>query len=95
MSLRGSHHTALIARRSERGRSDRIELWIVLVILAVVLHELQWILMPFVFAGLVAYICMPLVDLLAMRSSHHTAAVVVFLFLLGAISLMGLMGAPR
>ena len=48
--------------------------------------------MPFVLAGLVAYICMPLVDLLAMRSSHHTAAVVVFLFLLGAISLMGLMG---
>ena len=94
MSVRGNHRGTLIARSSKRGRSDRSELWIVLAILAVVLHELQWILSPFVIAGLIAYLGTPLVERLAISRSRHTAAVVVFLFLFAVISGMALLGAP-
>lgn len=39
----------------------------VLVAVALVLYKIQWILPPFVLAGLLAYICTPLVDWLTAR----------------------------
>jgi predicted PurR-regulated permease PerM len=40
---------------------------------AVLLYLLQWILLPFVMSGLVAYVCTPAIDWLAARSGMPRA----------------------
>jgi predicted PurR-regulated permease PerM len=62
---------------------------------AVLLYLLQWILLPFVMSGLVAYVCTPAIDWLAARSGMPRALVAVsmFVILLLVVSLIGLLGA--
>jgi len=63
---------------------------------AVLLHLLQWILLPFVIAGVLAYVCTPAIDWLTILSSTRRAvvAVSVFVVLLLVASLIGLLGVP-
>ena len=78
---------------------ERMSTWmaIVLVILAAVLiNQLQWVLLPFVIAGFVAYICTPALDWLAARTGLPRAlyAVAAFLVLVLSASLLGFLGVP-
>jgi predicted PurR-regulated permease PerM len=78
---------------------ERMSTWmaIVLVILAAVLiNQLQWVLLPFAIAGLLAYICTPGIDWLAARTRLPRAlyAVGVFLALLLFASLLAMLGVP-
>jgi predicted PurR-regulated permease PerM len=68
----------------------------VLVVTALVLYEIQWVLPPFVFAGLLAYICTPAIEWAAGRSGLPRAlwAALGFLILLTLASLVGLLGIP-
>jgi predicted PurR-regulated permease PerM len=63
---------------------------------AVLLHLLQWILLPFVLSGLLAYVCTPAIDWLTARSGMPRAlfAASMFVILLLVASLMGLLAAP-
>jgi predicted PurR-regulated permease PerM len=63
---------------------------------AVLLHLLQWILLPFVISGLVAYVCTPPIDWLTARTGVPRALVAIstFVILLLVASLIGLVGAP-
>lgn len=68
---------------------------IVLVVL-VFFYLVRHILFPFVFAGIVAYVCTPLIDLLARRTNWPRLifAVAVLIVLLGIAALVGFLGAP-
>ncbi len=81
---------------SESGASEITGLALVLLLLGLVLHELQWVLLPFVLSGLVAYLCTPLVDLIARRAGKPRAlgAVGVFLVLVGLGAAVGFLGVP-
>jgi len=78
---------------------ERMSTWmaILLVILvALFINQLQWVLLPFVISGLVAYICTPAIEWLAARTRLPRAlwAVAIFLVLLLFASLLGLLGVP-
>src|SRR5262249_26527091 len=78
---------------------ERMSTWmaIVLVILAAVLiNQLQCVLLPFGIAGCVAYICTPALDWLAARTGLPRAlyAVAAFLVLVLFASLLGFLGVP-
>src|SRR5580692_3250183 len=62
---------------------------LVIAAIAVCLYLIEPILLPFVVAGIVAYVCTPLLDWLATRSKIPRAvfAVVMFLLLLGITGL--------
>jgi len=68
----------------------------VLIVVTLLLYELQNILLPFLFSGVVAYICTPLVNWLASRTGFRRAffAVAVFLAILSIIALGGFLGLP-
>jgi len=61
------------------------------------LYLIKPILLPFVVAGIVAYVCTPLLDWLAARTKLPRAlfAVVLFLLLLGAAGLIGVVAGQR
>ena len=63
---------------------------------AVVLHELRTVLLPFVIAGVTAYVCAPLVDSLAARARwpRWLAALAVLVILMGAAAALGWLGLP-
>jgi len=63
---------------------------------AVLLHLLQWILLPFVVSAVVAYVCTPAIDWLTARSGIPRAliAATVFVALLLLGSLIGVFGVP-
>ncbi|MGE5535844.1 MAG: hypothetical protein ACM3W7_10040, partial [Acidobacteriota bacterium] len=63
----------------------------VLVIIAVLLHAIQWMLLPFVLSGLVAFICTPLVDGLSKRTGWPRSAwaACVFVIIVGIGVIMG------
>ena len=70
---------------------------ILLVVLAALLiNQLQWVLLPFAIAGLVAYICTPAIAWLTARTRLPRAlyAVATFLILLLCASLLGSVGMP-
>jgi predicted PurR-regulated permease PerM len=70
---------------------------ILLVVLAALLiNQLQWVLLPFVIAGLVAYICAPAIEWFAERTRLPRAlfAVAAFLALLVFASLLAMLGMP-
>lgn len=76
--------------------SDPTPLLIALIALAVAVHELQWVLLPFVLSGLVAYISTPLVEWLAGRLAkpRWVAVILVFLGILFLMSVAAFVGAP-
>jgi predicted PurR-regulated permease PerM len=65
-------------------------------LVAVLLHLLQWILLPFVLSGLLAYICTPAIDWLTARSGvpRVVFAIAMFVILSLVASLIGLLGVP-
>jgi len=67
-----------------------------LIALAFLLHELQWILLPFVLSGLVAFVCTPIVEWLTARlqKPRWISAVIVFIGLLFVVILAGRLIAP-
>jgi predicted PurR-regulated permease PerM len=75
---------------------DRMLLWLLLIVGGVLLYELQWVLLPFVVAALVALVCTPLVDRWSARSGRSRAlcAVGVFFLVTGVASLLGFLGLP-
>jgi predicted PurR-regulated permease PerM len=79
---------------------ERMSTWmaILLVILAALLiNQLQWILLPFVISGLIAYICTPAIEWLTARTRLPRAlyAVAAFLVLVLFASLLGALGVPK
>ena len=63
---------------------------------AVVLHLLQNILLPFVIAAVVAYLCAPLIDWLATRTHlpRRPVALCLLVLLISATALLGVLGLP-
>jgi len=79
---------------------ERMSTWmaILLVILvAVLINQLQWILLPFAISGLIAYVCTPAIERLAARTRLPRAlyAVAAFLVLVLFASLLGALGVPK
>lgn len=68
----------------------------VVLLAGLALRELRWALLPFVLAGLLAYLCAPFVDWLALkwRRPRRQCAVAVFLVLLAIAVAIGALGAP-
>jgi predicted PurR-regulated permease PerM len=68
----------------------------VLVVVAVLLNAIQWILLPFVIAGLIAFICTPLIDFLSVRTHLPRALWVtcIFLVIVGVALVIGFLGLP-
>ena len=78
------------------GRISTTTTIFVLIAVALVLYEIQWILPPFVLAGLLAYICTPLIEALTERSGLPRA---LFALAVGAVFLSiaaaaGYLGVP-
>jgi len=78
------------------GRISTTTTIFVLIAVALVLYEIQWILPPFVLAGLLAYICTPLIEALTERSGLPRA---LFALAIGAVFLSiaaaaGYLGVP-
>jgi predicted PurR-regulated permease PerM len=68
----------------------------VLIAVALLLYEIQWILPPFVLAGIVAYICTPLLDWLTAKSGlpRLLFALAIFGVFLLAAAAVGYLAAP-
>jgi predicted PurR-regulated permease PerM len=64
------------------------------VVAGLLLYLISPILSPFLFAGILAYICLPLVDRLAKRMPRWLAASIVLVLLLLGLSLLVLIVAP-
>ena len=80
-------------QRTERAQHETIDLRTVILVvaaLAIFLYFIKAILLPFIVAGITAYVCSPLLDWLAVRTKLPRAlfAVLVFLLLLGTASLV-------
>src|SRR5262249_26298172 len=75
--------------------SSRTTMFIIATV-AIIVYLIHWILLPFVVAGLLAYICSPVVDWLAARTRMPRAlfACAAFAVLMIAASLMGWLGVP-
>jgi predicted PurR-regulated permease PerM len=77
------------------GRISTSTTIFVLIAIALLLYEIQWILPPFVLAGLLAYICTPSIEWLTARTGlpralFALAVFVLFLLLAAAIGYLGL-----
>jgi predicted PurR-regulated permease PerM len=77
------------------GRSPNATLMLAAAAL-VLLYLIRGILLPFVLAGIVAYVCTPLVDLLSerLRIPRWLPALAVLFVLMALASLVGLLGVP-
>jgi predicted PurR-regulated permease PerM len=78
---------------------ERMSTWmaILLVILvALLVNQLQWVLLPFVISGLIAYVCTPAIDWLAARTRmpRGVYAVATFLVLVLLAALFVRLGLP-
>lgn len=80
----------------EVGRISTPTIIFIIVVVALLLYELQIILLPFLISGVVAYICTPLVSWLASRTRFSRAffSVVVFVAILSIIALVGFLALP-
>lgn len=92
MTTRAPESAVGLAPRS----SGALTLIVSAAVLGVVLHEVRWALVPFVLAGLLAYLCNPLVEWLAtkLKGSRLAAAVVVFLVILAVTLVIAALGLP-
>jgi predicted PurR-regulated permease PerM len=69
---------------------------LLVIVTALLINQLQWVLLPFVISGLLAYICTPAINWLAARTRLPRAlyAIATFLVLLLFASLLGFLGVP-
>jgi predicted PurR-regulated permease PerM len=87
------------ATGADHEHVERMSGWMAILLVALVallLNQLQWVLLPFVFSGLLAYICTPAIEWLAARTRWPRAlfAVATFVILLLFALLLGFLGAP-
>jgi predicted PurR-regulated permease PerM len=70
---------------------------LLVILVAVLINQLQWILLPFAISGLLAYICTPAIEWLTARKRLPRAlyAVATFLVLVLFASLIGVLGVPK
>jgi predicted PurR-regulated permease PerM len=68
----------------------------ILIAIAVLFYELQWILLPFVISGLLAYLCTPAIEWLTTHSHAPRSlfAAAVFLILVTIFAFFGYLGLP-
>ena len=86
MSAAPKVHARDVASNHEHvGRISAPTTIFLLIIVVLVLYQIQWVLAPFVIAGLLAYICTPIVEWLASRTGAPRLlyASLVFLALIG------------
>jgi predicted PurR-regulated permease PerM len=85
------------AADSARGNGEIRSVVLVIAAVAIFLYLIKPILLPFVVAGIVAYVCTPLVDWLAARTGLPRAlfAVALFLLLIGIGALTGAVAGQR
>ncbi len=78
------------------GNASATALAVVFAISAIFFHELRWTLLPFVLAGLLAYLLNPLVDRVSTRFgiSRLRSAVAVFIALVAIVVAGGWLGLP-
>ncbi|HLH11984.1 MAG TPA: AI-2E family transporter [Methylovirgula sp.] len=78
------------------GAANRTTLFFVIAVIGFVAHEIQWALLPFVIAGLLAYVCTPLIELLKTRARlpRWAAASAVFLGLVILAAIFSALGIP-
>jgi predicted PurR-regulated permease PerM len=57
-------------------------------------YAIHWVLLPFIIAGVLAYVCTPLIDRLARYGPRPLMATAVFLVLLGMLAALALLGLP-
>ncbi len=83
-----------VEQRHPRGTGEIRSVVLVIAAIAISLYLIKPILLPFVVAGVVAYVCTPLLDWLAARTKLPRAlfAVALFLLLAGVGGLMGAVG---
>jgi predicted PurR-regulated permease PerM len=93
MSLGLSQRPASTTPGGESASQIGVEFLLGAIIAAIVLHELRWVLLPFVIAGVIAYLCTPLVERVGGRR-RSLGVLVVFTLILSALAGMGLLGAP-
>jgi predicted PurR-regulated permease PerM len=79
---------------------ERMSTWMAILLViaaALLINQLQWVLLPFVISGLLAYICTPAIEWLTARTRLPRAlyAVAAFLVLLLFASLLGALGVPK
>ncbi len=69
---------------AEQGRPNVAAIGVVVALSVLILHELRWVILPFVLAGLLAYLCNPLVERISARfvAVRIFGAVAVFVPLL-------------
>src|SRR6516165_4250944 len=105
--LEGPHLSMSIAPRQPRrqilhsdhehvGRISTQTTFFLLIAITIAVYALHWILLPFVVAGLIAFICTPLVNWLArrMRAPRTLPATAVFLLLLLIVALFAYLALP-
>lgn len=78
------------------GRISTATTFFVLTAVALLLYEIKWVLPPFVFAALLAYICTPPLEWLTARSGLPRAliACLIFIGLLAIGAVVGFLGIP-
>jgi len=78
------------------GRISTQTTFFLLIAITIAVYALHWILLPFVVAGLIAFICTPLVNWLArrMRAPRTLPATAVFLLLLLIVALFAYLALP-
>jgi len=83
---RGSDHEHV-------GRISTQTTIVLLIVIAVILHEIQWILLPFVVSGLLAYVSTPLIEGLSRRTGmpRWAFALATFTILVAAGASLGLL----
>jgi predicted PurR-regulated permease PerM len=57
-------------------------------------YAIHWVLLPFIIAGVLGYVCTPLIDRLARYGPRGLMAVAVFLILLGLAAGLAFLGVP-
>jgi predicted PurR-regulated permease PerM len=86
-------------RSSDHEHVDRISTAttiFILLVVAVVLHAIQLIILPFVISGLLAYLCTPVIEWLKAQTRLPRVffASIAFLLLLAIVALIGLWAVP-
>ncbi|MDE2468349.1 MAG: AI-2E family transporter [Bradyrhizobium sp.] len=78
------------------GRISTPTILFVLATAALMIYELQLVLLPFVLAGVLAYVCAPAIDKIS-KAAHLPrllVAIVVFLLIVAVLAGVGLLGVP-
>lgn len=90
------HRTGQARDHEHVSRISTPTILFVLGAIALAVYELQLILLPFVVAGVVSYICTPAIDKATQRTGlpRLLVAILGFLLIVGLLAVIGFLGAP-